>query len=135
MLAAAAAQYNNYAKQKIDALMAKAEAFYLTPEVAHRATPPFPEQINTSAEEDILASRSAADREAIANLIAFANGNDDTHPVQGLEQPNQKIDLLVDQLLANAPAETPHASSELESLRALQALIGQRIDTLVSSSL
>jgi hypothetical protein len=134
MLAAAAAQYSDYAKQKIDGMMAKAEAFYLTPEFANLTTPQPIEQTTMAAEEDILASRSEADREAIANLIALASSTNESEAMEGSEHLNQSVNLLVDQLLANAPQETPHANSELESLRALQQLVSRRIDTLVSTS-
>jgi hypothetical protein len=134
MLATAAAKYSDYAKQKFDGLMAKAEAFYLTPELPQQAIPSSNEQSATTAEDDILASRSPADREAISNLMALANSHKNGEVMHGLDQPIQKIDLLVDQLLANAPEEIPCASSELESLRTLQELISRRIDTLVSSS-
>lgn len=134
MLAAAAAQYSDYAKQKIDAIMTKAETFYMTPEVAKQMKPLSTEQNTTTAEEDILASRSIADREAIANLMALAGSSNGAEAMQGLEQPNLNIDVLINQLLANAPEETPRANSELKSLRALQELISRRIDTLVSSS-
>jgi hypothetical protein len=134
MIAAAADEYSEYAKRRLDVLVEKAEAFYESQQPPEQSTPPPPsasvENFQTTAEEDILASRSAADREAIASLVTLASSYQGSSSLRSSEEPPNKINLLVDQLLANAPQETPHASNELDSLRALQELISRRIESL-----
>ncbi|OKL57642.1 hypothetical protein UA08_06983 [Talaromyces atroroseus] len=118
--ASGAAQYRDYACRKLDDLVERATAFY-----EKSAPEPSP---NTEAQSSILTSRSPADREAIANLVAFATENRDAQDV-----PSDKINYLIDALLAGSPDGAPHASTELESLEALKELINRRIGTLQSS--
>lgn len=121
--AAGAAQYSEYAKKKLDHLVEQATAFYAS-------QPPTSEVFdNNDAAADVLASRSAADREAAMNLASFAQGNQATTNLQP-----DKIGTLIDQLRANAPKDLPKAETELESLHALQELINRRIQTLTGSS-
>ncbi|KAJ9254549.1 hypothetical protein DTO212C5_9230 [Paecilomyces variotii] len=121
--AAGAAQYSEYARKKLDHLVEQATAFYAS-------QPPTSEVFdNNDAAADVLASRSAADREAAMNLASFAQGNQATTNLQP-----DKIGTLIDQLRANAPKDLPKAETELESLHALQELINRRIQTLTGSS-
>jgi hypothetical protein len=117
MRAAGAAQYSAYARKKMDDLVAHATARL---EADREQAPLLPR-----AESAILGSRSAADREAIANLVSFANQNRDIGDLQ-----SDKIPLLIDTLLASAPEGVPQAPTELESLQALKELIDQRIEKL-----
>ncbi|KAL1857714.1 hypothetical protein Plec18170_002938 [Paecilomyces lecythidis] len=121
--AAGAAQYSEYAKQKLDHLVQQATAFY--------ASQPPPAEVfdNNDATADVLASRSAADREAAMNLASLAQGDQ----ARTVLQPD-KIGTLIDQLRANAPKDLPRAETELESLRALQELITRRMQTLAGGS-
>ncbi|KKA17279.1 PHD finger domain protein, partial [Rasamsonia emersonii CBS 393.64] len=64
---AGAAQYSAHARKKVDDLVDRATAFY---EAARPQAP-----LLADAESAILSSRSAADREAIDNLVSFANQN------------------------------------------------------------
>jgi PHD-finger len=121
--ASGAAQYRDYATRKLDELVEKATAFY---ESAAPAEQPSPE---ADAQASILASRSPADREAIANLVSFATENRDAQEAI----PSDKINYLVDALLASSPDGAPHASTELQSLEALKELINRRIGALQSS--
>ncbi|KAL4968287.1 putative PHD finger domain protein [Aspergillus stella-maris] len=114
---AASNQYFEYAKTQFDNLTSKAEAFYASQK------PYAPEEETTTA---ILNSRTVAEREAAANLISFAQGYEVTW--QGEE--SGRISLLIDQLKANEPKNTPLPETEIESLQALQRLIEQRISAL-----
>lgn len=77
----------------------------------------------------LLNSRSAVEREAVENLVSFSQQNQDINNLQ-----SDEIDLLVDQLMAEAPSNFPKAETEIQSLRALQELIGRRIDKLTADS-
>ncbi|KAL1969739.1 hypothetical protein VTN77DRAFT_8292 [Rasamsonia byssochlamydoides] len=121
MRSAGAAQYSAYARKKLDDLVERATAFY---EAARPQA-----SLLTEAESAILNSRSAADREAIANLVSFASQNRDIENLQ-----SDKTDLLIDALLASAPGSAPRAPTELESLHALKELIDRRIEKLTSGS-
>lgn len=118
---AGAAQYSAYARKKVDDLVDRATAFY---EAARPQAP-----LLADAESAILSSRSAADREAIDNLVSFANQNRDIENLQ-----SDKTNLLIDALLASAPGSAPQAPTELESLHALKELIDRRIEKLTSGS-
>jgi hypothetical protein len=119
--ASAAAQYRDYACQKLDQLVEKATAFY------EKAAAPEPTPI-AEAQASILTSRSAADREAIANLVAFATENRDAQAI-----PSERVGYLVDALLASSEDGAPKASSELDSLQALKDLIERRMGALQAS--
>ncbi|GKZ19445.1 hypothetical protein AbraIFM66951_011055 [Aspergillus brasiliensis] len=121
MMKEAADRYFDYATAEFDKLLAKANAFYSSQK------PAFSEEDTTAA---IFNSRTVAEREAAANLILFAQGNGQTR--QGAE--DGKINLLIDQLKANAPRGLPSANTEIASLRALQNLIEQRIEVLNAQS-
>ncbi|KAF7596741.1 hypothetical protein BBP40_000169 [Aspergillus hancockii] len=108
-------RYFEYVRQKHDELTAKAHAFYSS------QNPDVPDDDTTAA---ILNSRTIAEREAAANLISFALGN-------SAEAQNSKINLLIDQLKANAPEDLPSAETEIASLRSLQKLIELRISNLI----
>lgn len=71
-------------------------------------------------------SRTDVEREAAANLISFAQSNQ----VIWQDEQNGQINLLIDQLKANAPKNLPAPEDEISSLRALQKLIEQRISAL-----
>ncbi|KAI9037836.1 putative PHD finger domain protein [Aspergillus affinis] len=112
-----AATYTEYAARRFDALTAEAQAFFASnppvvpPEAASGFdTPP----------------RTAAEREAAANLIEFAQSNPE--PERRLPDP-ERIALLIDALRSNAP-EFPSVDSEIEALRSLQSLIERRIQSL-----
>ncbi|KAL2851609.1 hypothetical protein BJY01DRAFT_110156 [Aspergillus pseudoustus] len=113
---AAADRYFDYAKAKFDELTSEARAFYASQKTA------IPEEDTTAA---ILSSRTAAEREAAANLISFAQNNQVT-----LQDDDGGISLLIDQLNANAPNDLPLPEDEITSLRNLQKLIDQRIKVL-----
>ncbi|KAH8429442.1 putative PHD finger domain protein [Aspergillus melleus] len=111
----AAAAYTEYAARRFDALTAGAQAFFASnppavpPEVASGFdTPP----------------RTAAEQEAAANLIEFAQSNP-----EGRLPDSNRIGLLIDALRASAP-EFPSVESEIEALRSLQSLIERRILSL-----
>ncbi|KAL4939290.1 hypothetical protein BDV06DRAFT_38501 [Aspergillus oleicola] len=114
---AASNQYFEYAKSQFDNLTSKAQAFYSSQK------PDIPEENTTTA---ILNSRTVAEREAAANLISFAQG----HEFTWQDEDSSRISLLIDQLKANQPKNTPQPETEIESLRALQKLIEQRISAL-----
>ncbi|KKK13511.1 hypothetical protein P175DRAFT_0446659 [Aspergillus ochraceoroseus IBT 24754] len=118
MKKAAADKYLEYAKTKFDELLSEAHAFYTSEK------PVVTEEDTTAA---ILNSRTVAEREAAANLIEFAQSQQVTSEVE-----NGRINLLIDQLKANAPNNLPSANTEIESLRTLQDLIEQRIKVLNS---
>lgn len=120
ILASGTAKYRDYACRKLDELVERATAFYET----SSAPEPSP---NTDAQASILTSRSPADREAVANLVAFATENRDVQDIQ-----SEKINYLVDALLASSVDGAPHASTEIESLQALKDLIERRIGLLQS---
>jgi hypothetical protein len=101
----------------MDDLVATATSFYSSQNEAEPAV------------SAILNSRSAAEREAVMNLVSFAQDNWDINNLQ-----SNKIDLLVDQLMAEAPSDLPGAETEIQSLRALQELIGRRIDKLAAAN-
>lgn len=109
-------EYFQYTKSKYDDLLQQASDFYST------NTPPLPADDATLA---VLSSRSDADREAVSNLVAFAQS---TESVANYDPG--RINLLIDQLKADAPTSLPKPSDEVESLRTLQDLIGQRIQRL-----
>ncbi|EED12859.1 PHD finger domain protein, putative [Talaromyces stipitatus ATCC 10500] len=119
--ASAAAQYRDYACRKLDQLVERATAFY------EKAFAPEPSTVVDDARAAILNSRSDADREAVANLVAFATENRDAQLVQ-----SEKIGYLVDVLLASSPDGAPKALNELDSLQALKDLIDRRIGVLQS---
>ncbi|KAL5336394.1 hypothetical protein BJX70DRAFT_283946 [Aspergillus crustosus] len=113
----AANSYFEYAKSRFDDLTSKAHAFYTSQK------PVITEEDTTMA---IVNSRTAAEREAAANLISFAQAQ---HvPLQ--DEDDDGIGLLIDQLKANAPKNVPAPEDEIASLRALQKLIEQRISAL-----
>ncbi|KAL3467750.1 hypothetical protein BJX64DRAFT_122802 [Aspergillus heterothallicus] len=113
---AAADRYFDYAKTKFDELTSEARAFYASPK------PAIPGEDTTAA---ILSSRTAAEREAAANLISFAQNHQVT-----LQGEDGGISLLIDQLKADAPDDLPPPEDEISSLRTLQKLIDQRIKAL-----
>ncbi|KAE8355263.1 hypothetical protein BDV28DRAFT_155566 [Aspergillus coremiiformis] len=114
MKKAVADRYFEYVRKRHDELTAKAHEFYASRN---------PETVDEDAAAAILNSRTAAEREAAANLITFARGN-------SAEVEDSKISLLIDQLKANAPEFLPSAESEIASLRNLQRLIELRITDL-----
>jgi hypothetical protein len=111
-------RYYVYVRQKHDELTAKAHAFYSSQD---------PDVLDDDTTAAILNSRTIAEREAAANLISFAQGN-------STEVQNNRINLLIDQLKANAPEELPSAETEIASLRSLQKLIELRISDLKTQS-
>lgn len=113
----AANRYFEYAKASFDNLTSKATAFYASQK------PAVPDEDITTS---ILNSRTVAEREAAANLIAFAQSNQ----VTCRNEEDGKISLLIDQLKANEPKNVPAPNDEISSLRALQKLIEQRISVL-----
>ncbi|KAL2819235.1 hypothetical protein BJX63DRAFT_32223 [Aspergillus granulosus] len=117
---AAADKYFEYAKTKFDELTSEARAFYASQK------PTISIEDTTAA---ILSSRTAAEREAAANLISFAQNNQVT-----LEDDHGRISLLIDQLKASAPNDLPLPEDEITSLRNLQRLIDQRIKVLNQQS-
>jgi hypothetical protein len=119
--ASGAAQYRDYACRKLDQLVEKATEFY------EKTAAPEPSPI-AEAQASILTSRSEADREAIANLVAFATENRDAEAV-----PSERVGYLVDALLASSEDGAPQASNELDSLQALKDLIERRMGALQSS--
>ncbi|GAB1210421.1 hypothetical protein APSETT445_009213 [Aspergillus pseudonomiae] len=119
MKKAAADKYYEYVRQRHDELTSKAHALYAAQN---------PEVIEEDTTTAILNSRTAAEREAAANLITFAQGN-------STEVEDSKIGLLIDQLKANvSPDFMPSAESEIASLRSLQRLIELRITDLRTQS-
>jgi hypothetical protein len=82
-----------------------------------------------NAAESIDNSRSAADREAAANLLTFA-GQNQTEPADDIA----RVTFLIDALRAQAPNDLPEAHTELESLRNLQQLIERRIQALAAQA-
>ncbi|KAE8154747.1 hypothetical protein BDV25DRAFT_94586 [Aspergillus avenaceus] len=118
MKKAASERFFQYATTKLDELTAKAYEYYSS------KSPAVVEEDTTAA---ILSSRTAAEREAATNLIAFAQSND-------TDVEKEKISLLIDQLKAHAPNNLPSAENEIASLRSLQDLIEQRISTLNARS-
>ncbi|RDW79184.1 putative PHD finger domain protein [Aspergillus mulundensis] len=110
---AAESRYFEYAKSKVDAITAEAEAFFASQKPA------------TDTTAAILNSRTDAEREAAANLISFAQSNHVTW-----QEEDDQISLLIDQLKANAPKDLPAPEDEISSLLALQKLIEQRISVL-----
>lgn len=119
MKKAVADKYFEYVRQRHDELTSKAHAFYSAQN---------PEAIEEDTTTAILNSRTAAEREAAANLITFAQGN-------SAEVEDSKISLLIDQLKANVPPDfMPSAESEIASLRSLQRLIELRITNLRTQS-
>ncbi|KAB8239192.1 putative PHD finger domain protein [Aspergillus alliaceus] len=119
MKKACADRYFEYVRKRHDELTAKAHAFYASQT---------PEVIEEDTTTTILNSRTAAEREAAANLISFARGS-------SAEVEDSKISLLIDQLKANAPDSLPSAESEIASLRSLQRLIELRITDLRNHTL
>lgn len=117
-----AEQYSAYARQKMDDLVAQA-TFWYEAEAAHSQAPSL-----SDAQAAIVRSRTQADRDAAASLISFATENRDIENLQ-----SDKIDSLVDALLASEPEGAPRAPTELESLHALKELIERRIEKLTSS--
>lgn len=107
-------RFLDYAKNEFDKLNKGAREFYNS------------QQCPAEAEATAGApTRTAAEQEAAANLIAFAEqGTVETALEEG------KIALLIDQLRAHAPVDLPSADTEVASLESLQELIGQRIKSL-----
>ncbi|KAH1500912.1 hypothetical protein KXV66_008972 [Aspergillus fumigatus] len=112
-------KYFEEARAQRDELHARAVEFY-----AAQQPRPLPD-----AAEAIDNSRSAADREAAKNLLAFAAQNQ-TEPADD----NSRITFLIDALRAQAPNDLPEAHTEIESLRNLQQLIERRIQALSSQT-
>ncbi|KAH1652836.1 hypothetical protein KXX16_005668 [Aspergillus fumigatus] len=112
-------KYFEEARAQRDELHARAVEFY-----AAKQPRPLPD-----AAEAIDNSRSAADREAAKNLLAFAAQNQ-TEPADD----NSRITFLIDALRAQAPNDLPEAHTEIESLRNLQQLIERRIQALSSQT-
>lgn len=112
----AARRFYNYAKQEFDKLTQGAREFYAAQEA---------EAIRLAAASEAPSSRTPAEQEAAANLIAFAQQGGVQTPLEG-----GKIALLIDQLRAHAPNNLPSADTEVASLESLQELIGQRIKSL-----
>ncbi|RHZ63076.1 putative PHD finger domain protein [Aspergillus thermomutatus] len=113
-------KYFEEARAKRDELHARALEFY-----ASQRPAPLPD-----AAEAIDNSRSAADREAAANLLDFANSNQTKST-----DDNDRITFLIDALRAQAPNDLPEAHTEIESLRNLQQLIERRIQALTQTEL
>lgn len=114
-------KFYQYSKEKLDALVSKQMEFYSSQRPVET-----PSEDPTTA---ILNSRTIAEREAATNLIDFARSHRIT--TEKIAESG-KINLLIDQLKANAPANLPGAETEIASLRALQELIEQRIQVLIS---
>lgn len=113
----AARRFVEAAQPKYDELVARATEFYSSPNAAPLET----------AAGDIIRSRTAAERAAVAGLVAISKG--DGQPTQ---EDAGKIGQLIDQLRAQAPESFPAPETEIESLRALQALITRRLGVLES---
>lgn len=114
-------KFYQYSKEKLDVLVSKQMEFYSSQRPVE-----MPSEDPTTA---ILNSRTIAEREAATNLIDFARSHRIT--TEKIAESG-KISLLIDQLKANAPANLPGADTEIASLRALQELIEQRIQVLLS---
>ncbi|KAL4903254.1 hypothetical protein BDW74DRAFT_53692 [Aspergillus multicolor] len=114
---AAEERYLKYAQSKVDAITADAEAFFAL------------QKSTTDTTAAILNSRTEAEREAAANLISFAQSSQVIW-----QEEDGHINLLIDQLKANAPKDLPAPEDEISSLRALQKLIEQRISVLQPKS-
>ncbi|RJE21753.1 PHD finger domain protein [Aspergillus sclerotialis] len=121
-----AERYFNYTKSKYDEIFNKAVAYYssLNKSTTIESEP---------AAQTIANSRSTPDREAVANLVAFAqqstsSASDDLATTEQPEQSNN-INLLVDQLKASAP-DFPHPEDELTALTNLEKLVKGRIHAL-----
>lgn len=113
-----AREFTAYSQAKLDELVARAQEFYSN-------APSAP----GGAVVDIIRSRTLAEREAIANLVSFAQGQSNLQP-----QDAGQISLLVDQLRANAPLALPTPETEIANLQALRALITRRIEALQDNS-
>ncbi|PYH85903.1 hypothetical protein BO82DRAFT_428883 [Aspergillus uvarum CBS 121591] len=93
---------------------------------ARAALPPqTPLMTDEDASTTISNSRTTAERQAAANLLAFAQREHITPP-----DANDRMSLLIDQLRANAPEIRPTADTEIASLQALKDLIDRRIRDL-----
>lgn len=112
-------KYFEEARAQRDELHARALEFY-----AAQRPRPLPD-----AAEAIDNSRSAADREAAANLLAFASRNQTE-----TADDNARITFLIDALRAQAPNDLPEAQTEIESLRNLQQMIERRIQALTAQT-
>ncbi|QKX57893.1 uncharacterized protein TRUGW13939_05013 [Talaromyces rugulosus] len=123
--AAGAKMYSDHACKKLDELVERATEFYKS------AAPQISSDIEAAA--SILSSRSSADREAIANLVSFATQGSDTQDSQPQPIQPDRVNHLIDALLASSEVGAPRAQTELESLEALKELITRRIGTLQSS--
>ncbi|PWY79734.1 PHD finger domain protein [Aspergillus heteromorphus CBS 117.55] len=119
----AADTWYDYATSEFDKLISKAQTFYAS------ATPPTTTTAVEDSTTDIINSRTAAEREAAANLIDFSHGIQPPSSVQP-----DRIGLLVDQLKASEPANIPSAETEIAALRKLQDLIDRRIHSLTAQS-
>lgn len=112
-----ARQLADHAKAKLDQLVIKATEFYTQQQQQQQQYP------KEGAATDIIRSRSAAEREAVANLIAFSKG-------ESPREDTSRINLLINQLRASAPDSFPAPETEVASLHALQSLITRRIEAL-----
>lgn len=111
-------EYFQYTKSKYDDLLRQASDFYSSAD----NHPPLSADDATLA---VLNSRTDAEREAVSNLVAFAQSSEFVaHYEPG------RINLLIDQLKADAPTSLPKPADEIESLRTLQDLISHRIQRL-----
>lgn len=122
-----AEEYFKYTKSKYDELFNKAAAFYSS------LNKPPTIQSETAA-QSIADSRSTPDREAVANLVAFAqqstsSTSDDAASTTDQSQQPNNINLLVDQLKASAP-EIPRPRDELTALMNLEKLVKNRVQAL-----
>lgn len=115
-------EYYQYTKNKYDDLLKQASDFYSS---RPTETPALPSEDATLA---VLNSRTDTEREAVSNLVAFAQSSD----FIANYEPG-RINLLIDQLKANAPS-MPKPTDEIGSLRTLQNLIDQRIQRLDTES-
>ena len=120
-----AERYFNYTKSKYDELFNKAVSYYSS--LNKSTTIP-----TEPAAQAIAKSRSTPDREAVSNLVAFAQQSTSSvcDDIETTEQPEQSnINLLVDRLKASAP-DFPHPEDELTALTNLESLIKDRIHAL-----
>lgn len=113
-----AEEYHQYTTAKYNELLEKVSNRYLN------QTPNAPtiQQENASADYN---SRSEAERETVANLIALSQ-------FQPAPQEPDRINLLIDQMKAAAP-DLPKPQTEIDSLLKLQDLITQRIQALTET--
>ena len=111
-------EYFQYTKSKYNELLKQASEFYSSNDIPALAA--------EDATIAVLSSRTDAEREAISNLVAFAQSSE----FVAKYEPG-RINLLIDQLKANAPS-LPKPTDEIESLNTLQDLISHRIQRLTT---